>query len=168
MHLQRRRLSIAGCEACGAPPISAARRMRSRPNRTGTRARAHRSRHRTPEPARHRGCTASLSLDLLDLVPSSCPKHTCGSAPRTAERPPALAASRIATLCHRLHFGAIRGFYMSPIPPPCSIATGCPGCSGPMRKGRIISLSSCSTMWQCHTNCPGLRNRARTRVTCPG
>ena len=27
---------------------------------------------------------------------------------------------------------------------------------GPMRYGRIISLSSCSTMWQCHTNWPGV------------
>ena len=30
--------------------------------------------------------------------------------------------------------------------------SGCPGCLGPMRSGRIISLSSCSTMWQCQTN----------------
>ena len=45
---------------------------------------------------------------------------------------------------------------------------GCPGCSGPMRYGRIISLSSCSTMWQCHTNWPAVGKCARTRVTWPG
>jgi len=45
---------------------------------------------------------------------------------------------------------------------------GCPSCSGPMRNGRIISLSSCSTMWQCHTNCPFFLNWARMRVTSPG
>ena len=45
---------------------------------------------------------------------------------------------------------------------------GWPGCKGPMRYGRIISLSSCSTMWQCQTNWPAVLNCARTRVTCPG
>lgn len=35
-------------------------------------------------------------------------------------------------------------------------------------KGRIISLSSCSTMWQCHTKRPGTSNLIFTRVTCPG
>ena len=48
------------------------------------------------------------------------------------------------------------------------IVPGCPGCTGPIRYGRIISLSSCSTMWQCQTNCPGLLNCARMRVTWPG
>src|SRR3990172_361947 len=33
------------------------------------------------------------------------------------------------------------------IPPP-----GASGSAGPIRYGRIISLSSCSTMWQCQTN----------------
>ncbi len=33
--------------------------------------------------------------------------------------------------------------------------TGC--CAGPIRYGRIISLSSCSTMWQCQTNWPTCR-----------
>ena len=33
---------------------------------------------------------------------------------------------------------------------------------------RIISLSSCSTMWQCHTNWPGVVELQRTRVTWPG
>src|SRR6266487_161815 len=33
---------------------------------------------------------------------------------------------------------------------------GWPGCGGPIRYGRIISLSSCSTMWQCQTNWPAL------------
>jgi hypothetical protein len=52
----------------------------------------------------------------------------------------------------------------------CSVAhqDGCPGWTGPMRYGRIISLSSCSRMWQCHTNWPGVSNRDRTRVTSPG
>ena len=45
---------------------------------------------------------------------------------------------------------------------------GCPGCSGPMRYGRIISLSSCSTMWQCQTNWPGVVNCALNAVTWPG
>jgi hypothetical protein len=40
--------------------------------------------------------------------------------------------------------------------------------TGPIRYGRIISLSSCSTMWQCQTYCPGLSNFARRRVTSPG
>ena len=43
--------------------------------------------------------------------------------------------------------------------------SGWPGCTGPMRYGRIISLSSCSTMWQCQTNWPAVSNRAFTRVT---
>ena len=34
--------------------------------------------------------------------------------------------------------------------------------------GRIISLSSCSTMWQCHTNRPGVSKWAITLVTSPG
>jgi hypothetical protein len=36
--------------------------------------------------------------------------------------------------------------------------------------GRIISWSSCSMMWQCHTKRPGvvLRKSATTRVTMPG
>ena len=38
----------------------------------------------------------------------------------------------------------------------CTCGIGWPGCSGPMRYGRIISLSSCSTMWQCQTNWPGV------------
>jgi hypothetical protein len=37
-----------------------------------------------------------------------------------------------------------------------------------MRYGRIISLSSCSTMWQYHTNWPALTNRIRSLVTWPG
>jgi hypothetical protein len=49
-----------------------------------------------------------------------------------------------------------------PQAPPRLTRQGWPGCTGPMRYGRIISLSSCSTMWQCHTNCPGLVNCART------
>jgi len=48
------------------------------------------------------------------------------------------------------------------------VAQVAPGCSGPMRYGRIISLSSCSTMWQCQTYWPGLSKRIATRVTCPG
>jgi hypothetical protein len=48
------------------------------------------------------------------------------------------------------------------------VQSGWPGCGGPMRYGRIISLSSCSTMWQCHTNWPGVLNRAFSRVTWPG
>ena len=39
---------------------------------------------------------------------------------------------------------------------------------GPMKYGRIISLSSCSTMWQCHTNRPPTPNRALMRVISPG
>ena len=35
-------------------------------------------------------------------------------------------------------------------------------------KGSIISLSSCSTMWQCHTNRPGTLKVALMRVTSPG
>ena len=42
------------------------------------------------------------------------------------------------------------------------------GWGGPIRYGRIISLSSCSTMWQCQTNWPGWPNRIRTLVTWPG
>jgi hypothetical protein len=38
----------------------------------------------------------------------------------------------------------------------------------PIAYGRIISLSSCSTMWQCHTNSPSTSNRPRTLVTSPG
>ena len=34
--------------------------------------------------------------------------------------------------------------------------------------GRIISWSSCSTMWQCQTNKPGLSNKALTRVISSG
>ena len=34
--------------------------------------------------------------------------------------------------------------------------------------GRIISLSSCSRMWQCHTNRPAVSNRAFTCVYSPG
>jgi hypothetical protein len=45
---------------------------------------------------------------------------------------------------------------------------GWPGCTGPIRYGRIISLSSCSTMWQCQTNWPGLVNFSRSLVTWPG
>jgi hypothetical protein len=45
---------------------------------------------------------------------------------------------------------------------------GWPGCTGPIRYGRIISLSSCSTMWQCQTNWPGLVNLSRSLVTWPG
>ena len=41
--------------------------------------------------------------------------------------------------------------------------SGCPGCRGPMRYGRIISLSSCSTMWQCQTNWPSLSNFSLSR-----
>ena len=40
--------------------------------------------------------------------------------------------------------------------------------SGPTRYGRIISLSSCSRMWQCHTKRPAVSNVAFTRVTSPG
>jgi hypothetical protein len=39
---------------------------------------------------------------------------------------------------------------------------------GPTRIGRIISLSSCSTMWQCQTNWPGRSNVVLIRVTWPG
>jgi hypothetical protein len=39
---------------------------------------------------------------------------------------------------------------------------------GPIAYGRIISLSSCSTMWQCQTKSPGMSNRPLTRVTSPG
>lgn len=52
------------------------------------------------------------------------------------------------------------GFYM--------LIPGAFGSSGPMRYGRIISLSSCSTMWQCQTNVPALLNCPRMRVTSPG
>ena len=34
--------------------------------------------------------------------------------------------------------------------------------------GRIISLSSCSMMWQCHTNSPAVSNFALMRVISPG
>lgn len=45
--------------------------------------------------------------------------------------------------------------------PSCpGLSAGWPGCSGPIRNGLIISLSSCSTMWQCHTYWPGPVNRA--------
>ena len=37
----------------------------------------------------------------------------------------------------------------------CSRYPGCPGCTGPMRYGRIISLSSCETMWQCQYELAG-------------
>ena len=40
--------------------------------------------------------------------------------------------------------------------------------AGPTRKGRIISLSSCSRMWQCHTKSPAMSNLAFTRVSSPG
>ena len=40
------------------------------------------------------------------------------------------------------------------------VSGGWPVCIGPMRNGRIISLSSCSTMWQCQTNWPGAVNCA--------
>jgi hypothetical protein len=46
----------------------------------------------------------------------------------------------------------------------------CLGCGerplrqGPIRYGRIISLSSCSRMWQCHTKSPGRSKSALTRV----
>jgi hypothetical protein len=39
---------------------------------------------------------------------------------------------------------------------------------GPTKYGRIISLSSCSTMWQCQTYSPGMSNRALTVVISPG
>lgn len=39
---------------------------------------------------------------------------------------------------------------------------------GPMKYGRIISLSSCSTMWQCQTYNPERSNKALTRVISPG
>jgi len=48
---------------------------------------------------------------------------------------------------------------------PFGYEVGWPGCAGPIRYGRIISLSSCSTMWQCHTNWPGESNLIFTRVT---
>ncbi len=40
---------------------------------------------------------------------------------------------------------------------------------GPMETtyGRIISLSSCSTIWQCQTYRPGISNLARTVVISP-
>ena len=39
---------------------------------------------------------------------------------------------------------------------------------GPTLYGRIISLSSCSTMWQCHTYRPARSNFALTRVISSG
>jgi len=38
----------------------------------------------------------------------------------------------------------------------------------PMKYGRIISLSSCSTMWQCQTKSPGTLKVALTRVISSG
>ena len=38
----------------------------------------------------------------------------------------------------------------------------------PTQKGRIISLSSCERMWQCHTYRPGMSKKTLMRVTCPG
>ena len=40
--------------------------------------------------------------------------------------------------------------------------------AGTTSSGRIISLSSCSTMWQCQTKRPGISNRALIVVTSPG
>lgn len=48
------------------------------------------------------------------------------------------------------------------------VCPGCPDWTGPVRYGSIISLSSCSSMWQCQTYCPGAVNVIFTRVTCPG
>jgi hypothetical protein len=39
---------------------------------------------------------------------------------------------------------------------------------GPTRYGRIISLSSCSTMWQCQTYRPAWSKSALTLVISPG
>jgi hypothetical protein len=48
-----------------------------------------------------------------------------------------------------------------------NVHSGWPGCSGPIRYGLIISLSSCSTMWQCQANWPAVVNFNRTRVISP-
>ncbi len=40
--------------------------------------------------------------------------------------------------------------------------------AGPIRYARIISWSSCSTMWQCHTKRPARSKVAFTRVISPG
>ena len=48
------------------------------------------------------------------------------------------------------------------------LGAGWPGCSGPIRYGRIISLSSCSRMWQCQTYWPACAKCAFTRVISPG
>jgi hypothetical protein len=38
----------------------------------------------------------------------------------------------------------------------------------PTQMGRIISLSSCERMWQCHAYRPGMSKKTLMRVTCPG
>ncbi len=108
---------------------------------------------------------------------------------RLARRATPAAAGRDSRLHHAVPYGGRggRSYELPPRPNPCGrsagrdqrgrpagvrhcgcVVTGPAGGAGPTRNGRIISLSSCSRMWQCQTNRPARVNLALTRVSSPG
>jgi hypothetical protein len=102
----------------------------------------------------------------MHVAKMSPPPVTWFSRPRTSHS--AQGAGRAQRLLHPVD-EAVRSGGSSRFPRPARPrSTPGYGATGPTSNGRIISLSSCSTMWQCHTKRPGMSNLARTVVISSG